>query len=257
MSVDTLRTSWDQCRSMVQYSFTSTETRRLVRTDSPGRPPRLSHSSWTRTVYSYISYITLCGLFGRHSSGAVWESRWPSWAVRPNEPSGFRGRKELLNRASALVTTCPKYVNWHLRTLSINSSSSLWTLRPTFRSVPMLCVNGPCPTCATSLKCCSVEGLKEKLYLTLHCFLKERFCVKMGSDESCFNDSFSLWGTKSHDTLCSANAKYWFTTSFLLGGGRVPESEAWSVTPCSRTTIFRRQKRDEAWNWSKVVRLPA
>ena len=42
-----------------------------------------------------------------HSSGAVWESRWTSWAVRPNEPSGFRGRKELLNRASALVTTCP------------------------------------------------------------------------------------------------------------------------------------------------------
>ena len=41
------------------------------------------------------------------SSGAVWESRWTSWAVRPNEPSGFRGRKELLNRASALVTTCP------------------------------------------------------------------------------------------------------------------------------------------------------
>ena len=41
-----------------------------------------------------------------HSSGAVWESRWTSWAVRPNEPSGFRGRKELFNRASALVTTC-------------------------------------------------------------------------------------------------------------------------------------------------------
>ena len=29
------------------------------------------------------------------SSGAVWESRWPSWAVRPNEPSGFRGRKAI------------------------------------------------------------------------------------------------------------------------------------------------------------------
>ena len=27
-----LRTSWDQCRSMLQYNFTSTETRRLVRT---------------------------------------------------------------------------------------------------------------------------------------------------------------------------------------------------------------------------------
>ena len=47
MSVDILGTSWDQCRSMVQYNFTSTETRRLVRMDSPGRPPRLSHSSWT------------------------------------------------------------------------------------------------------------------------------------------------------------------------------------------------------------------
>ena len=27
------------------------------------------------------------------------KSRWPSWATRPNEPFGFRGRKELLNRA--------------------------------------------------------------------------------------------------------------------------------------------------------------
>ena len=42
-----------------------------------------------------------------HSSGAVWESRWTSWAVRPSEPSDFRGRKDLLHRASALVTTCP------------------------------------------------------------------------------------------------------------------------------------------------------
>ena len=46
-SVDILGTSCDQCRSTVQYSFTSTETRRLIRTDSPGPPPRLSHSSWT------------------------------------------------------------------------------------------------------------------------------------------------------------------------------------------------------------------
>ena len=30
----------------------------------------------------------------------------PFWAVRSNEPSGFRGRKDSLNRASALVTTC-------------------------------------------------------------------------------------------------------------------------------------------------------
>ena len=47
-----------------------------------------------------LSYI-LCyqAIDINHSSGAVWESRWPSWAVRPNEPSGFREHKELLNHA--------------------------------------------------------------------------------------------------------------------------------------------------------------
>ena len=51
MSVDILGTSWNQCVSMVQYCFTSMETIRLVRTDNPGRPPRLSHSSWTMRVF--------------------------------------------------------------------------------------------------------------------------------------------------------------------------------------------------------------
>ena len=52
MSADILWTSWDQCRSTVQYSFTSTETtRRLVRTDNPGRPPRLSQ---------LLNYDTFC-----------------------------------------------------------------------------------------------------------------------------------------------------------------------------------------------------
>ena len=35
----------------------------------------------------------------------LWE--WPSLAVRPNEPSGFRGRKAILNHDSALVSACP------------------------------------------------------------------------------------------------------------------------------------------------------
>ena len=42
-----------------------------------------------------------------HSSGTVWESRWPSWAVHPNEPYGFCGRKAILNHAHALVSACP------------------------------------------------------------------------------------------------------------------------------------------------------
>ena len=40
--VDILGTN---CDSMVQCCFTSTETVRLVRTGSPGRPPQLPHSS--------------------------------------------------------------------------------------------------------------------------------------------------------------------------------------------------------------------
>ena len=47
MSVDILGTNCDQCRSMVQCCFTSTETVRLFRTERQGQPPRLSHSSWT------------------------------------------------------------------------------------------------------------------------------------------------------------------------------------------------------------------
>ena len=35
------------------------------------------------------------------------QSRGPSWAARPNEPSGFRGRKAVLNYAHQLVSACP------------------------------------------------------------------------------------------------------------------------------------------------------
>ena len=41
--------------------------------------------------------------FGQ-SPGAVWKSRWSSWAFRPNQPYGFRGRKAMLNHWSQLVS---------------------------------------------------------------------------------------------------------------------------------------------------------
>ena len=72
MSADILGTSSDQCRSMVHYSFTSTETRRLVRADNPGRPPRLSHSSWTMTrtgLLKIFPNVCNCFVFLR---GAIW-----------------------------------------------------------------------------------------------------------------------------------------------------------------------------------------
>ena len=74
MSVDILGTSCDQCRSMVQYSLTSTETRRLVRKDSPGRPPRLSHSSWTMTLSALlmIAYIALFSALEQTHCTRMW-----------------------------------------------------------------------------------------------------------------------------------------------------------------------------------------
>ena len=71
-------------------------------------------------------FTAFCMYSAAHSSGAVWESRWPSWAGRPNEPSGFRGRKAILNHAHALVSACPEYVNRHPRTLSNTTYPFRW-----------------------------------------------------------------------------------------------------------------------------------
>ena len=51
MSADILGTNCDQCQSMVQCCFMSTETVRLIRTESLGQPPQLSRSSWTPTSF--------------------------------------------------------------------------------------------------------------------------------------------------------------------------------------------------------------
>ena len=83
MSVDILGTNWDQCLSMVQCCFTSTETVRLFRTESPGRPPRLSHSTWTHLA-SYapdMSDKTGC----RHSRVTV-STAWTSFLVSSPSP---------------------------------------------------------------------------------------------------------------------------------------------------------------------------
>ena len=76
------------------------EWRRLVAHASAG--PALCPS---RLDDSYMSPALASSVI--QSSGAVSKSRWPSWVFRPNEPYGFRGRKAILNRASALVTICP------------------------------------------------------------------------------------------------------------------------------------------------------
>ena len=39
--------------------------------------------------------------------GVIVQELFESGGGRPNEPSGFRGRKAVMNHASALVSACP------------------------------------------------------------------------------------------------------------------------------------------------------
>ena len=66
MSVDILGTNCDQCVCMVQCCFTSTVTIRLIRTGSPGRPPRLSHSWTLLHGYSHGPVYRSMGRATRH-----------------------------------------------------------------------------------------------------------------------------------------------------------------------------------------------
>jgi len=79
MSVDILRTNCDQCRSMVQCCFTSTETVGLIRTESPGRPPRLSHI--VKSLRSIFRSCPLCRQLESSSYPDWWLQAWPRSAV--------------------------------------------------------------------------------------------------------------------------------------------------------------------------------
>ena len=92
MSVDILGTNCDQCRSTVQCCFTSTEPVRLIRTKSPGRPPRLSHSSWALTPQPLLLSWCLTST----------EARWP---IRDGDRVGRGRESERLDRGNRLKKT--------------------------------------------------------------------------------------------------------------------------------------------------------
>ena len=121
------------------------------------------------------------------SSGAVWESRWTSWAVRPNEPSGFRRRKELLNRASALgggenLCLMSSDVLRHIRdklyeTLNTNLREKLVGCKTVYFGLVHLCRGDPCQDlggklnleiwCPSGLKICILFSSKVKIYIKM------------------------------------------------------------------------------------------
>ena len=84
MWVDIIGTNCDQCGSRVQCCFTSTKTVRLVRTESPGRPPRLSRSSWTlfRVQVQLTSLLLISPPRKLWSvSGSVFINHQSNWSV--------------------------------------------------------------------------------------------------------------------------------------------------------------------------------
>ena len=113
MSADILMTNCDQCLSMVQCCFTSTETRRLVRTESPGRPPRLSHSSWTLPFLDLVWFSVALrpqrrvGILG---TGTEWEggervkgSTAETARKRPERPWTAARTMEMLRRCPLAI----------------------------------------------------------------------------------------------------------------------------------------------------------
>ena len=134
--VDMFGASWDQCVSMVQYCFTSTETIRLVETESPRRPPRLSYSSWilelvvVECCFTSTETVGLSGTGAQdghldfHTAHELWK-HWSAWDEL------FMGT--IFSFSPLPPTPLPDRI-WAQRTLSPvndsnNNSQSKWPYR--------------------------------------------------------------------------------------------------------------------------------
>ena len=156
-----------------QYSFTSTETRRFVRTDSPGRPPRLSHSSWT------MSFHLPSGCF------TSTEARWP---IRDGDRVG-RGRQSEGSTAETVrkrperpwtaartmeVLSVPSPLPSDLCTAQLLFQLLCWT--ESLRQCPLHCCwrttwttrSKRCPTCSAQLHLPTHDLFWENLRVQLH-----------------------------------------------------------------------------------------
>ena len=132
MSVDILGTDWDQCRSMVQCSFTSTETRRLIRTDSPGWPPQLSHSSWTMKVWEKwdklfktltvcekrVGSVKVCEFCGLQSAREKLSVYWSETFLRPNS-SLNKNNCRTESEGTHFLSVLTDRVHWPLATVRV------------------------------------------------------------------------------------------------------------------------------------------
>ena len=116
MSADILLgTNCDQCRSTVQCCFMSTETVRLIRTESTGQSPWLSHSSRTLPAWK-CCWSLLCS--------AIFRSWTDSLHSLSNYPFSFKLSFHLPKWTGDNVFICAAYDKWYqvLHTHEINTS---------------------------------------------------------------------------------------------------------------------------------------
>ena len=131
MLVAISETNCDQCLSTVQCCFTSTETIRLIQTGSPGRPPRLSRSSWTLSFLCSLRYFMQatddwCFIrfkVGLHVSYVTEKESGALSAKNDHSKSLFCDLKSEAGRSDS--NSKP----WHFRSKSFTSFGAARTLR--------------------------------------------------------------------------------------------------------------------------------
>ena len=95
-----------------------------------------------------------------HSSGALWELRWTSWAIRLNELSGFRGRKPAGLSLSLICQPTSENIKQH-NSSSSSSNSSICARRS--RPCCTLWERLTVPRCRSVAPSCGPCGRKEAL----------------------------------------------------------------------------------------------
>ena len=165
---------------MVQNCFTSTETIKLVRTKSTGRPPRLSHSSWTLTrgllkLSPYKSFIP-----GQDTAAEV--SLWHRFH-RPDASLivfghyfftfKINGRREFF-RKEALSNLAYSTCSMHTKSLRLNFYSSIVIINM------CVCV---CVCVCVCLCVCVCVCVRARVCVRVHACVRACVCVCVWCNE--------------------------------------------------------------------------
>ena len=139
--------------------------------------------------------ITYNGSERVYSSGAAWESRWPSWVVPPNEPSGFCGRKAIMiepcfgigHSLSLICQLTSEDIKYHFIIIGLSGLPKIPALGKFCRSQPVLT--------AGRWRWQSSPECKFRMSVTPICFARGRSVIRVRLLFSSSNPGSKLIGT--------------------------------------------------------------